>query len=192
MGNVVTIRSRPDDRAKSARVGMMVFLATWAMMFAGLLFAFVFVRIDAEAWPPPDAPALPRTVPAISSLALLASCGLIELGRRAIKRNGSKVLAASWYGAAGLVGVFVVLQGVLFVTCRSAGLKGAFGGLFLMYVLFQGVGAIAGIPGVLVVANRARAGRYGALQHVGPSLWATYWYVVAVAWLLIYAGVYWV
>ncbi len=192
MGEVVTIRSRPDDKAKSARVGMILFLATWGMMFAGLLFTFAAVRLDARAWPPPDAPILPRTVPAISSLALLVACGLIALGWRAIKRNGSRTLAASWYGASALAVAFVVLQGVLFVTCRSLGLRGAFGGTFLMYVLFQGASAIAGIPGLLVVATRARVGRYGALQHVGPSLWATYWFFVAGAWLLVYAGVYWV
>ncbi len=192
MGDVLTMRRNPEEKASSARVGMVVFVSAWAMMFAGLLFTFLFVRVEAEVWPPPNTPVLPRTWPAASTAALLLSCGLVEFGRRAIRRNGSRQLAASWWGAALLGGAFLVGQGVLFMTCRSLGLKGSFGALFLMYVLFQAAGALAGIPGLIVVAARARAGRYGALQHVGPGLWALYWYFAAAAWFLMYLGVYWI
>jgi heme/copper-type cytochrome/quinol oxidase subunit 3 len=42
-----------------------------------------------------------------------------------------------------------------------------------------------------VVIARARAGRYGALSHVGVRLWTTYWHFATLVWLLMYLPVYW-
>ena len=39
--------------------GMLVFVLTEAMLFAGFISAFTIVKASAPVWPPPDQPRLP-------------------------------------------------------------------------------------------------------------------------------------
>ena len=75
---------------RTAHVGMAVFLGSWAMLFVGLFFAYAFVRARRPAWPPLDAPPLPRLLPGLNTLAIAASSVAVvravraqELGRAA-------------------------------------------------------------------------------------------------------------
>ena len=43
-------------RETTALLGMTLFLASWAMLFAALFFAYGLTRVRAPAWPPPDLP----------------------------------------------------------------------------------------------------------------------------------------
>jgi heme/copper-type cytochrome/quinol oxidase subunit 3 len=57
----------------NARLGMWMLLATETVFFGGLVGAFLVLRINAVAWPPPGQPRLPVIVTAANTLVLLAS-----------------------------------------------------------------------------------------------------------------------
>ncbi|HEY0705145.1 MAG TPA: hypothetical protein VGG33_00005, partial [Polyangia bacterium] len=64
-------------RETTAMLGMSVFVASWAMLFAALFFAYGITRVRAIAWPPVDQPDLPLGLPTLGSVALaLASTAL--------------------------------------------------------------------------------------------------------------------
>src|SRR5438270_4341262 len=48
-----TVTARPDTGLWNAKVGIWLFLASEVMLFGGLFFAYVFLRLDADpgAWP---------------------------------------------------------------------------------------------------------------------------------------------
>ncbi|MCK6589736.1 MAG: hypothetical protein L6Q76_19365, partial [Polyangiaceae bacterium] len=58
MATVVELR--PNEKQEfTASLGMIIFLASWGMMFSALFFAYGFVRARALMWPPPGVPELP-------------------------------------------------------------------------------------------------------------------------------------
>lgn len=52
---------------------MLVFLASEVMLFAALVSAFLVLRAEAAAWPPPGQPRLPVTVSGLNTVVLLCS-----------------------------------------------------------------------------------------------------------------------
>jgi heme/copper-type cytochrome/quinol oxidase subunit 3 len=70
-------------RETTAVLGMTIFIASWAMLFASLFFAYALTRLRAPFWPPLDQPALPLALPAVARLQLLlATVALVAAGRQ--------------------------------------------------------------------------------------------------------------
>src|SRR2546430_12212596 len=89
---------------------MIIFLGSWAMMFAALFFAYAVVRLRAPMWPPPDQPALPILVPGLNTVVIAASSGAVVLAVHA-QALGRHRRASIWLGvAAGLGALFLGLQ----------------------------------------------------------------------------------
>src|SRR5688572_24518481 len=91
MATVARLRPRAREEF-TASLGMVIFLASWAMMFAALFFAYAVVRSRALSWPPPGIPALPVALPALNTLVLLASSGTYSMGARSIERGNRRAL----------------------------------------------------------------------------------------------------
>src|SRR6516162_7495064 len=93
MGEVLPYRPPRAREETTAYLGMIVFLGSWAMMFAALFFAYGFVRTRSTAWPPPDLPELPWGLPSINTLLLGASSVAIQYGLRSIRSGSSSKLS---------------------------------------------------------------------------------------------------
>ena len=88
MASVATLRPHKQQE-QTASLGMVVFLASWAMMFAGLFFAYGFIRSRAISWPPAGSPALPIALPAINTVVLVCSSLTFAHGL-AVLRKGQR------------------------------------------------------------------------------------------------------
>ena len=156
-----------DRRELAARVGVGVFLASWAMVFAALLFSHLLLDSQRVA----QAPALPVGLAAASSAVLVLS----TLVARAPGHRWPAFAAAS----SGLV--FVGLQVVLWSELWARGLWPQDSQLASsLYALtgFHAVHVVIGIGGLLWTGTfRPRALRW----------WRMYWDFVLVAWLAIFA-----
>jgi heme/copper-type cytochrome/quinol oxidase subunit 3 len=170
---------------------MAVFLGSWAMLFTGLFFAYAFVRARAPAWPPLEAPPLPRLVPGLNTLAIAASSAAVvravrqrELGR---DRSAARLLAV----AVALGASFLALQGLVWGELWGAGLlpsSGPFGSVFYAFTAFHALHVLVGLAGLGAVALRVRS-RAGATP-TDVRLWGWYWHFVGVLWLLLYVTLY--
>ena len=60
-------------KENTATIGMLIFLGSWAMMFAACFYSYTLLRISAGGWPPDGMPDLPKALPALNTLILLAS-----------------------------------------------------------------------------------------------------------------------
>src|SRR5258708_17943416 len=110
MGEIVPYRPPRAQAEWTAYLGMVIFLASWAMMFGSLFFAYGMVRARTTDWPPHDLPALPLVVPGINTAVLAASSVLLQLVVRSLRRGKAK-LAGPGLGRAALLGpVFRALQ----------------------------------------------------------------------------------
>jgi cytochrome c oxidase subunit 3 len=174
-------------RATTALLGMVVFMASWAMLFAGLFFAYGVVRARALAWPPADLPNLPLALPALGTLLLaLSSAALARAGKRA--RAGQSGVAGAIAGA-GLLGLgFLTVQTVVWTALWRAGLRpesGPYGSTFYGLTVFHALHVVVGLLALAALALRPRAA-----GGPGLRLWTLYWHMVGVIWALMYGLVY--
>src|SRR4051812_24131317 len=121
MGTVVEIRPRMREEFTSS-LGMLIFLASWGMMFAGLFFAYGFARSKAIVWPPVGAPALPLALPALNTAVLLASSFVFARGIAALRRGKRDRFRAAVGLTLGLGALLLALQLSLWKSVAAAGL----------------------------------------------------------------------
>src|SRR4029079_19629638 len=101
MGTVVELRPRAKEDFTSV-LGMMIALGAWAMMFGALFFMYAGMRSHALMWPPPGVPRLPRGLPAVNPVVLLASSCAISLGIRSLRKGERRALSA-WLAVAAVL-----------------------------------------------------------------------------------------
>jgi heme/copper-type cytochrome/quinol oxidase subunit 3 len=168
----------------TSRVGMIVFLGSWAMSFVALLFAFGAVREAGGDWPPAGLAELPSHAAAASSLVVLLSSAALAWGLRT-----ARVSALAF--AVALTGVFLWMQARLLIALATAGFdRGeATGAMISTLAGFHALHAAVGAAGLAVSVARA-ARRRGDAQRASLRLWSMFWHFVGAAWLAIYLAVF--
>jgi cytochrome c oxidase subunit 3 len=170
---------RRDER--TALLGMTLFLASWAVLFAALFFAYGALRVRAPLWPPADLPRLPLLLPALGTALLAGSSALLR------RRERGAVALAALLGA-GFLGIQLLVWGRM----MHLGLRPSYGpypsvffGLTLFHALhvLVGVVALAGLAGAALVRRRP-------VSALRLRLWTIYWHMVGAVWVLMFLGVY--
>ncbi len=187
-------RVRPNAPiASNAWLAVLMFLGAEAMFFAGLIGAFLVFRVSSSIWPPPFQPRLPVEITGINTLILLASAVTIRLGLKANQRGDGARLARflSWTAAAGTV--FLLIQGFEWFQLIHFGLtvsSSVYGGLFYTIVGCHGLHVFGALVWLLVVWQKARAGKYTRQNYVGLQICGMYWTFVVGLWPILYGLVY--
>ena len=175
----------------SGLLGMMIFVGTEVMFFAGLISAFTISKAGAprNAWNLPAGQVLPLASTAANTVALFASGALLWAAGRQYRARSSaatqSLLAAIFFGA-----LFVMLQGREWVALIGHGVtlrSSALGAFFYVIVGTHAVHAVAALAGLGVAWWRLRAGRLSCGFFLGAQ---TFWYFVVLIWPVIYARVY--
>ena len=175
-----------------ARLGMAIFLGTWVMLFAALFLAYAVVRAQADVWPPPSVPRLPRALPGLGTLLLVASSLILRRGITRASADGRR-LARALATAAGLGVLFVGLQALVWRDVLSVGLgpaTGTYASVFFALTIFHALHVACGLGLLAAMAARAAAGRATAGSD-GVWLAALFWDFVTIVWVAIYGTVFW-
>jgi cytochrome c oxidase subunit III len=192
MGNVVSLRPY-QKQEQTASVGMVVFLASWAMMFAGLFFSYGFVRSRAPVWPPPGLPALPIALPAINTLVLMCSSLTFALALRELRR-GKRAAFTRGVGITILLGfAFLGLQASVWQSLSRAGLhmsSGLYGAVFYTLTIFHALHVAVGLLILMVVLVRSLLGKYSEHNTISVRLCTMFWHFVDVVWILMFVTTY--
>ena len=176
----------------SGLVGMLFFLGTEAMIFAGLISAFLILRAGAS-WPPAGEPRLPAAVTAVSTLLLILSGVAMARARTAIQGGDPRTLYHRLRATAILGALFLAIQGSEWWRLVHFGLtltSSLYGATFYTLVGVHGVHVAGGMAGLLFVLTRARAGRYSATKYSGVEICWLYWSFVVAVWPVLYVLVY--
>jgi cytochrome c oxidase subunit 3 len=185
----VVAESRRQPLVPSAVMGMLMFVFTETMLFAGLISAFTISRASAVVWPPPNQPRLPFAETAFNTALLLASGVALVLARRAFQRDRARARLPLVL-AIGLGAGFVVLQGAEWVALLGEGLtltSSALGSFFYLIVGLHALHAVAAL-GLLVSAwLRLRRGWLASSRLATAEV---FWYFVVGLWPVLYAVVY--
>lgn len=170
---------------------MVLFLATEAMFFAGLISAFLVLRMQATAWPPAAQPRLPVIVTGVNTCLLLFSGYTMVRAVRGTRVGD--VAAATWLGATAALGIlFLTIQGFEWVRLVGFGLtmtSTVYGATFYTLIGAHGLHVLAALVTLLVVTRRT-------LRLPGPAaasaiqLCGIYWIFVVAIWPVLYLLVY--
>lgn len=190
-GRRLRLASQQPDKAvvPNGVLGMLLFVISEAMLFAGLISAFTIVRSGALVWPPPDQPRLPVASTAVNTVALLASGVMLYVAWRAFRRDPARarrpLLAAMLLGA-----FFVGFQGVEWVALLGEGLTMTSSSLGSFFYLIVGVHAIHAVAalGVLVWAWWRLQRGWRAESQLQTA--QVFWYFVVGVWPILYGVVY--
>jgi heme/copper-type cytochrome/quinol oxidase subunit 3 len=156
---------------RTALMGMAIFVASWAMLFAALFFAYGLTRVRALAWPPADLPRLPLALPALATLLLASSSAALHRRRTGL--------------AAALSAVFLVAQAIVWRQMYLGGLRpdaGAYSSFFFTLTMFHALHVLVGLGALTWLALRPRP--------LSLRLWTIYWHMVGIIWGAMFLLVY--
>jgi heme/copper-type cytochrome/quinol oxidase subunit 3 len=194
----LTNRDVDDARARresaNALLGMVIFVASWAILFAGLFFSYGVIRVRAVAWPPADLPALPTTTPGLATLVIGLSSLALQLALDRVRTGAGRTSVVRGALAAALLGAtFLALQLVVWRQMWQAGLRpqtGTYASVFYALTAFHALHVAVGLLALAWIAIRGALGAYTARSHVPLRLWTVYWHMVGVIWAIMYVLVY--
>jgi cytochrome c oxidase subunit III len=169
-------------------VGVIVWLASELMFFAGLFAAYFTLRGVNDVWPPEDVElATGRT--AVATVVLVASSAVMHLAVVAA-RHGDRRRAALWLGITALMGAAFLANQVLEYAEATFQIDDhAYGSIFYLMTGFHGLHVLGGllfmgaIVGLIVGRSRAPA-------HETVDVCAYYWHFVDVVWVFMFATIY--
>ena len=172
-----------------AVMGMLIFVVTDLMLFAGLLSAFSIVRAGSLVWPPPDQPRLPVQATAFNTALLLASGVALFLAQRTFFRD--RVAARRPLLLSMLLGAcFVLFQGVEWVRLIHQGLTLTSSTLGSFFYLIVGVHALHAVAALVVLVRTGRRLERGWLAQDQLAAAQVFWYFVVCLWPFLYWVVY--
>ncbi|MEE9278710.1 MAG: cytochrome c oxidase subunit 3 [Myxococcota bacterium] len=190
--SLVTFSGVPARRqiVSNAVMGMLIFVMVEAMLFAGMISAFMIVKTSAlGAWPPPGQPRLPVEETAINTAALLISGYVLFVAHRAFRREAERA-RLPLLGAILLGAFFVIFQGVEWVALVREGLtvtSSTHGSFFYLIVGMHALHAVAALVVLAYVWGLLRSGRLApSTFHSGQI----FWYFVVGLWPILYFQVY--
>ncbi len=174
-------------------LGMLVFIASEAVLFLTLIVTFAVVRAGYPEWPPSDQPRLPVTVSFLNTLVLLGSGAAMFGAWRSIRR-GLVPSSRRLLNTATLLGIlFLVVQGVEWIRLIGFGLtvyQNIYGAVFYVMIGMHALHVFIAVLGLLCVSHRFRNGAYTREAHDGLTMGGMFWGFVVLVWPLLFVFVY--
>ncbi len=180
-------------------LGMLLFLTSEVMFFAGLFAAYFAVRAKTDLWPPlnPESGGqfhleiLPLVGPATAGLIL--SSLTCQMAVWAIRR-GDHVAFVRNIAVTFVIGVaFLVMQAIDYAALGAEGLtlaSGTFGTTYFTLTGFHGAHVFGGVVMLGAVLYRGMAGQFSARHHDAVEATSLYWHFVDVVWILLFSLLY--
>jgi cytochrome c oxidase subunit 3 len=169
-------------------VGVVVWLASELMFFAGLFAAYFTLRSVNDVWPPADVElATART--AVATAVLVLSSGTMHLAVEAA-RHDDRRRSIRWLGVTALLGlIFLSNQAWEYAEASFQIDDHAYGSIFYLMTGFHGLHVIGGLVFMGAVAA-AIAGRSRAPVRSTVEVCGYYWHFVDVVWVAMFTTVY--
>jgi len=176
----------------SGVIGMLIFMVTEAMFFAGLISAYMVIRAGIEEWPPWGQPRLPVVATAFNTIVLLAS-GFIMAHSRACFKKDEFSLGKRWLGISILLGTFfLVFQGYEWIQLLKFGFtlsSSVYSGLFYLLIGAHGFHVMGALAILIYVWYRMKT-PVNPITHEGLFPFQLLWYFVVCVWPVLYVLVY--
>jgi cytochrome c oxidase subunit 3 len=187
-------------------LGMILFICSEVMFFAGLFAAYFNVRNTAPVWPPSvSLTSVPIVTPELAekfnlhaepwfaltlTIILVISSFTCQLGVWAIRRGERKGLVRA-IGLTLILGITFLIGQAYDYSQLGFGLSDTqFGSTFYTLTGFHGAHVLGGTIMLSVVLYRAMSGQFSAKHHDAVEATSLYWHFVDVVWVCLFSILY--
>lgn len=179
-------------------LGMILFIASEVMFFAGLFAAYFNVRLTAPQWPPLVNEEVFEEfllsehllLPGILTFILVMSSVTMQLAVWAIRRGDRTAFLRNTAVTLVLGVVFLVGQVYDYTQLGFGITDTAFGSTFYTLTGFHGAHVLGGAIMLAVVLYRGLAGQFSARHHDAVEATSLYWHFVDVVWIVLFSVLY--
>jgi heme/copper-type cytochrome/quinol oxidase subunit 3 len=171
----------------------MFVIAGELMLFAGLVFSFLIIRVAAPVWPPPLEPRLPVEVTAVNTVVLLFSSWAMVGATRARSRGDRRAFVRGLALTAALGGLFLAVQGYEWARLISFGFttgSGIYGASFYTLIGAHAAHVVVALAWLGVVLALAAREHFMGSRAAVVTACAMYWHFVVALWPILYVAVY--
>jgi nitric oxide reductase NorE protein len=174
-------------------------LAIWVFIFAelvvfGILFiAYAVARSTHIALFDTAQHAINRVFGFINTWVLLTSSYFVVRATQAIRRDQQRICTYWLMAAMSLGALFLILKLIEFHQDAARGItlsSNLFDMFYLSLTFFHFMHVVMGMIILSVVTYKAYKGRYSAANHTGVETGASYWHMVDLVWIVLFALVY--
>jgi cytochrome c oxidase subunit 3 len=175
-------------------VGVIVWLASELMFFAGLFGIYFTVRSQTDGEWPPAPTELDVTYALIFTIILVASSFTCQFGVFAAER-GDVFALRRWYLLTLVMGtVFVLGQANeyrnLVENHGTTMASSAYGTVFYLTTGFHGLHVIGGLIAFVLLIGKTKISKFTPSQATGAIVVSYYWHFVDVVWIGLFATIY--
>jgi cytochrome c oxidase subunit 3 len=175
-------------------LGMLLFIVSEIMFFAGLFAAYFNLRTATGTWPPAGNGAFEIhseiLFPAVMTTLLVLSSLTCQIAVWRIRR-GDRLGMNRALMATVVLGVIFLCGQAYDYTQLGFGIKdGIFGNTFYILTGFHGAHVLGGVLMLSVCLYRGGLGQFSAQHHDMVEATSIYWHFVDVVWLLLFALLY--
>ena len=176
-------------------LGMLLFITSEVMFFAGLFAAYFNVRANAPQWPPLEFQDKLHVLPFVgpATVLLILSSFTCQVGVWAIRRNDRKGLTRAIAITVVLGATFLVMQAIDYTALYADGVRldaGTFGTTYYTLTGFHGAHVLGGVLMLSVVLYRSMSGQFSSRHHDMVEATSMYWHFVDVVWILLFSTLY--
>jgi cytochrome c oxidase subunit 3 len=184
-----------EQGMNTALLGMLLFIGSEVMFFAGLFAAYFNSRAAAPEWPPQGIDFIvPSLIPVVATLILILSSATMQWAVWRI-RKGDRTGMNRAIAVTLLLGVvFLGMQAYDYyelLTHHGFGINsGTYGTLFYTLTGFHGAHVFGGVVGIGIILLRGVAGQFSARHHIAVEAVSAYWHFVDVVWIALFVTLY--
>lgn len=176
-----------SSRRSLTTVGMIIWLASETMFFAGLFAAYFTLRANSARWPPPGTELNIRAGAVFTGVLLASSATMHLAGRSAAGRDVEGLTRWTLITillAAGFIGNQVVEWTTLGFSVSSH----QFGSLFYVMTGFHGLHVLGGMAAMGLLVTRVKMA--GSVDEATVEAVSAYWHFVDVVWLALFVTIF--
>jgi cytochrome c oxidase subunit 3 len=184
-----------DTGINTALLGMLLFIGSELMFFAGLFAAYFNARAAAPQWPPEGVTFIqPVPLPLIVTGILVTSSFTMQWAVSRIRKGDRSGMNRAIVVTLVLGIIFLFLQVYDYLELvqeHGFGINsGIYGTLFFTLTGFHGAHVFGGVVGMTVILARGLAGQFSARHHVAVEAVSAYWHFVDVVWIALFTTIY--
>jgi cytochrome c oxidase subunit 3 len=182
------------------RYGMILFIASEVMFFAGWFWAFFdfslfpseLAEVIGGQWPPKEIEAVlnPFDLPLLNTMILLCSGTTVTWAHHCLIHGDRDGLKKGLWATVLLGLTFTAIQAYEYAHAPFPFGTNTYGSIFYMATGFHGFHVIIGTIFLIVCLKRAYNGDFTPRQHFGFEAAAWYWHFVDVVWLFLFVCIY--
>jgi cytochrome c oxidase subunit 3 len=184
-----------DTGINTALLGVLLFIGSELMFFAGLFAAYFNARAAAPQWPPEGVTFIqPVPLPLIVTAILVSSSFTMQWAVGRIRKGDRSGMNRAIVVTLVLGIIFLVLQVYDYLELvqeHGFGINsGIYGTLFFTLTGFHGAHVFGGVVGMTVILLRGVSGQFSARHHVAVEAVSAYWHFVDVVWIALFTTIY--